>query len=87
MRIDDLNRASVAQGAQQPDAVAGKNSSDKNKAAAASGDQADVSVLAQALTSRDAERVEELRLAVESGNYNVPAEVLANSIIDSHLKG
>jgi anti-sigma28 factor (negative regulator of flagellin synthesis) len=87
MRIDDLNRAAVTQGTQQAEQASEKRASEKSGSLqAASGDQADVSSLAYALLSRDAQRLEQLRLEVQSGNYNVPADQIASSIINSHLK-
>ena len=32
----------------------------------------------------DAERIEKLRLQVQSGSYEVPAETLADDLIDAH---
>ena len=89
MRIDDLNRASVTTGAEQSGSVgtertAGKDSPHKD--AVAGSDQADVSQLAQSLTGSGSGRVEQLRLEVQSGSYNVSAEVVANSIVEAHLK-
>ena len=87
MRIDDLNRLPVTQGTQQAEQTSDKRASEKNGGLqAAGGDQADVSSLAHALSSRDAQRLEQLQLEVQSGKYNVPADQLANSIINSHLK-
>lgn len=85
MRIDDLNRTPLAQGAQQTEQTPEK-SEKSGGLSAATGDQANVSSLAHALSSRDPQRLEQLRLEVQSGNYIVPADVLANSIIDGHLK-
>ena len=86
MRIDDLNRTTVTQGAQQAEQTSEKRASEKSGGLrAASGDQANVSSLARALSSRDAQKLEQLRLEVQSGN-NVPAGEIANSIISSHLK-
>jgi len=86
MRIDDLNRMPVTQGAQQTEAAPEKRTSDKNGLPAGSADQVDVSSLAHALSAQDPQRLEQLRLQVQSGNYSVPSDVLANSIIDGHLK-
>ncbi|MGD0437897.1 MAG: flagellar biosynthesis anti-sigma factor FlgM [Bryobacteraceae bacterium] len=82
MRIDDLNRAPAAQGAEKTDQVAQKRGPGKDSASAA--DQADVSQLAQALTSSDPQRLEQLRLAVQSGAYEVSAEAVAKAIVDYH---
>lgn len=86
MRIDDLNRTPVTQGTQQAEQAPEKRASDKNGLPAASADQVDVSSLAHALSAGDPQKLEELRLQVQSGNYNVPSNTLANSIIDGHLK-
>ena len=86
MRADDLNRTAVRRGAQQAEETSEKRASEKSgDLQAASGDQANVSSLARALSSRDAQKLEQLRLEVQSGN-NVPAGEIANSIISSHLK-
>jgi flagellar biosynthesis anti-sigma factor FlgM len=87
MRIDDLNRTAVTQGteksgqtAQQPppqnDALAGSSQAD----------QAEVSHLAQSLAATDPGRVEQLRLQVQSGSYDVSPQTIANALIDAHLK-
>ncbi|HYK18090.1 MAG TPA: flagellar biosynthesis anti-sigma factor FlgM [Bryobacteraceae bacterium] len=87
MRADDLNRTAVRRGAQQAEETSEKRASEKSgDLQAASGDQANVSSLARALSSRDAQKLEQLRLEVQSGKYNVPAGEIANSIISSHLK-
>ena len=86
MRADDLNRTAVRRGAQQAEETSEKRASEKSGGLrAASGDQANVSSLAHALSSRDAQKLEQLRLEVQSGN-NVPAGEIANSIISSYLK-
>jgi anti-sigma28 factor (negative regulator of flagellin synthesis) len=89
MRIDDLNRASVTQGTEQAGQTAHERTQGKDsleKGGVASADQADVSHLAQSLAAPDPGRVEQLRLQVESGNYDVSARALANSLINAHLK-
>lgn len=86
MRIDDLNRTPLAQGAEKTDQAADSRALEKNNDSIAGGaDEASVSQLAQSLLSRDPSRIEQLRLEVQSGKYEVPAETLANSIIDAHL--
>jgi len=84
MRIDDLNRAPVTQGTEKTDQAGQKRGLGKDGTWAASPDQADVSQLAQALTTSDPQRLEQLRLAVQSGKYEVPADVVAKSIVDYH---
>ncbi|HUA20749.1 MAG TPA: flagellar biosynthesis anti-sigma factor FlgM [Bryobacteraceae bacterium] len=86
MRIDDLNRTPVTQGAEKTDQAASKRALEKNPNATAAGDQADVSQLAQALANNDPQRLEQLRLDVQSGNYTVSADAVAKAIIDQHLK-
>lgn len=85
MRIDDLNRAPLAQGAEKPDAADPKRGAEKNPSAASATDRADVSQLAQALAAPDPKRIEQLRAAVESGTYQVSAEAVARSIVDAHI--
>ncbi len=90
MRIDDLNRATVTTGTEQSSSagterVVGKDSPQKDGVAGS--DQAEVSQLAQSLTGSGSGRIEQLRLEVQSGSYHVPAEAVANSIIEAHLTG
>jgi len=86
MRIDDLNRTPLAQGAEKTDQAADTRALEKNNNSIAGGaDEANVSHLAQALISRDPAHLEQLRLEVQSGKYEVSAETLANSIIDAHF--
>jgi anti-sigma28 factor (negative regulator of flagellin synthesis) len=80
MRIDPLNRTSIA------------NSSEKSGPAAqqtealARSDQADISHLAKALATPAADRIEQLRLQVQSGVYDVSAEAIAGALIDAHIR-
>ncbi|HLG98433.1 MAG TPA: flagellar biosynthesis anti-sigma factor FlgM [Bryobacteraceae bacterium] len=85
MRIDDLNRTRLAAGTEKTDPAASNRAGTKDGTAAANTDQADVSRLAQALSSRDPQRLEQLRLEVQSGKYNVSAQEVAKSIIKAHL--
>jgi len=86
MRIDDLNRAPATQGAEKTDQAAQKRALEKNPNGTAASDQADVSHLAQALATSDPQRLEQLRLDVQSGKYAVSADAVAKAIIDQHLK-
>jgi len=86
MRIDDLNRTPLTQSAEKTEQAAEKKSLEQQNTAAAGTDQAEVSQLAKALSASDPQRIEQLRLEVQSGKYNVSAEALAQSIIDAHLK-
>ena len=86
MRIDDLNRTPLTQSAEKPDPSGQKRSRARDSAAAPSTDQADVSQLAWALATGDPKRIEQLKLEVESGKYDVSAEAVAKAIIDLHLR-
>lgn len=93
MRIDDLNRNPGTQNTQQAGqtgeaAAVGKPSLDKSSPDSPSiigSDQAEVSHLAQSLAAPASERLEQLRLQVQSGNYDVPAQAVANALIEAHL--
>ena len=85
MRIDDLNRTPVTQGAEKTEQAAHERALEKDNVADST-DQANVSQLAQALSGSDPGRLEQLRLQVQSGSYEVAGKALANSIINAHLK-
>ena len=85
MRIDDLSRIPLTQSAEKADQAAEKRALDKGMIAS-DADQADVSRLAKALAPRDPQRLEQLRLEVQAGKYDVPAEAVAKAIIDAHSK-
>jgi flagellar biosynthesis anti-sigma factor FlgM len=89
MRIDDLNRASVTQNTEQTAQTAqqrptGKDSADKTGGTGS--DHAEVSRFAKSLAASDPARIEQLRLQVESGNYDVSAQSVAKALIEAHLK-
>jgi flagellar biosynthesis anti-sigma factor FlgM len=87
MRIDDLNRAPLTQETGKTEqAAADKRALEKDPKAARGTDQAEVSQMAQALSTGDPKRLEQLRLAVQSGKYEVPAEAVAKAIIDHHTR-
>ena len=86
MRIDDLNRSPLTQEAAKTEQPAEKRALEKDSKAARGTDQAEVSQLAQALSPGDPQRLEQLRLAVQSGKYDVPAEAVAKAIIDLHTR-
>ena len=87
MRIDDLNRTPLTQtqGAGKTDQAAEDGEPEQNSVTGGV-DQAEVSQLAQALGARDARRVEQLRMQVQSGSYEVPAQALAAYIVSAHVK-
>jgi len=99
MRIDESNRTSLTQGAEQSGQAAqtraagtesaGKNQPDSNAVSGA--DQAEVSQLAQSLsapppTMPSSSRLEQLRMEVQSGKYDVPAQAVASALINAHIK-
>jgi flagellar biosynthesis anti-sigma factor FlgM len=86
MRIDDLNRAPLTSGTEKSGQSAQQRSAGSDAVPGSNQDQAEVSPLAQSLASADPSRIEQLRLQVESGSYEVPAQSVANALIDAHLK-
>jgi anti-sigma28 factor (negative regulator of flagellin synthesis) len=85
MRIDDLSRIPLTQSAEKTEQAAEKRALDKGTIASGA-DQAEVSQLARALAPRDEQRLEQLRLDVQSGKYDISAEAVAKKIIDAHSK-
>ena len=83
MRIDDLNRTPVTQVTEKAGQTAQQGTLEKN--AVAGSDQAEVSHMAQSLSAPEPGRIEELRLQVESGSYEVSPQAVANALIDAHL--
>ena len=86
MRIDDLNRTPLTSGTEKSGQSAQQRSAESDAVAGSNQDQAEVSPLAQSLASADPSRIEQLRLEVESGTYEVPAQSVASALIDAHLK-
>ncbi|HYL77304.1 MAG TPA: hypothetical protein VEU96_24030 [Bryobacteraceae bacterium] len=86
MRIDDLNRTPLTQGAEKTDQAAQKRALEQRTTTADGVDQADVSELARGLSPKDPQRLEQLRLEVQSGKYDVSADAVAKAIIGDHLK-
>jgi anti-sigma28 factor (negative regulator of flagellin synthesis) len=86
MRIDNFNRTPLTQGTERTEPADQQRSSGASGKEAISGaDQADVSPLAQALSTHDPARIGELQLAVQSGKYDVAAHAVAGAIIEAHL--
>jgi flagellar biosynthesis anti-sigma factor FlgM len=94
MRIDDLNptqgnvtQGSATQATEKSSQAAQQRAAEKQAAAGSNQpDQAEISHLAQSLAAPDPGRIEQLRLQVQSGSYDVSAQAVANALIDSHLK-
>ncbi|MGA2880384.1 MAG: flagellar biosynthesis anti-sigma factor FlgM [Bryobacteraceae bacterium] len=83
MRIDDLNRTPVTPGTEKSGQTGQRRPPEKDGVAIS--DQAEVSHLAQSLSAPEPGRIEELRLQVQSGSYEVSAQSVANALIDAHL--
>ena len=86
MRIDDLSRSPQSQGAEKANQASDKRALEQKAGVVDGTDQADVSEIARGLSAKDPQRIEQLRLEVESGRYNVSADVVAKAIISQHLK-
>ena len=84
MRIDDLNRPSQAQPAERTERT-GEQAANEH-APVGSSDQVDLSQLAQTLKLSDEHRLEQLRLQIKTGTYQVQPDAVANAIIEEHLK-
>jgi len=84
MRIDDLNRTSVTQGTEKSGQTTQQHPPENDTVAGS--DRAEVSHLAQSLAAPDPGRIDQLRLDVQSGNYDVSAQAVANAVIAAHLK-
>jgi len=84
MRIDGLNRTPLQRGAEKSGPSAPQTPIGKE--AAAGSDHAEISALAQSLATPNADRIEQLRLQVQSGQYDVSAETIATAVINAHLK-
>jgi anti-sigma28 factor (negative regulator of flagellin synthesis) len=85
MRIDDPNRTPLTSGPGKTDEAASERALEKNSVTDRT-DQADVSRLAQALSTSDPARLEQLRAQVQSGTYQVTSDALAKSLTKTHLK-
>lgn len=87
MRIDDLNlnRTPLTQGTEKTEQTAQQRTGAPGQESVAGSDRADVSQLARSLAIHDPGRLEQLRLEVQSGKYDVPAQAVANAIIDAHI--
>jgi anti-sigma28 factor (negative regulator of flagellin synthesis) len=83
MRIDDQSRIPVTQSGEKSEQTAQEHAAAKDAKAGA--DHAEVSHLAQALATPDPGRIEQLRLDVQSGSYDIAAQTVAKALIDAHL--
>ena len=90
MRIDDVNRLPESQATERAQ-QAGSHDKHHQNSINRSDDHAELSALAQANAAgaqdgAEPKRLEALRLAVESGQYNVSSTELAAKIIDGHIR-
>jgi len=84
MRIDDLNRSPqtpAAEKATSGPAARGRES----KIESADGDNTEISSLAPTLQPQDSQRLEQLRLDVQSGQYRVSGEKVAKAVLDEAI--
>ncbi len=87
MRIDDLNPTPLTPGTEKSGQAVQQRPAEKDAVAGSNqADQAEVSQLAQSLAAPDPGRIDQLRLQVQSGSYDVSAQAVANALIDAHLK-
>jgi len=84
MRIDDLNRAPQAPPTEKTKAEPA-NANRESQAQSADGDKAEISTFAHALQPQDSQRLEQLRLDVQSGHYQVSGEKVAKAIVDEAI--
>lgn len=92
MRIDDLNGAPGTQNPGSTDASQKTGEAKQQRltrqdtTVSEQPDKAEVSQLAQSLAASDPGRIDELRLKVQSGRYEVSAQEVASALIDAHTK-
>jgi anti-sigma28 factor (negative regulator of flagellin synthesis) len=77
MRIDDPIRTPLAQATEQ---------SEQAVPAAAGVNEDEVAHFAQSIEVSDPDRIEQLRQQVQSGSYDVSAQVVAEAVIDAHQR-
>jgi len=81
MRIDDLNRSPQTPATEK--ATSGPTArSRESQGGGVDGDNTEISSLAHALQPRDSQRLEQLRLDVQSGQYLVSGEKVAKAVLD-----
>ena len=84
MRIDDLNRPAQTQATDRAEQTPGQGT--REPASAQGSDQVDISQLAHSLNQADTVRLDELRLQVQAGTYQVQPDVVAKALVDEHQK-
>lgn len=83
MRIENTAAANAS-----PDVKSTKSRTPpaSNQPAALSPDQTTLSATAELAQGADPQRLEALRISVETGKFNVSPQELAQAIVDSHTK-
>jgi len=84
MRIDDLNRSPQTPATEKATSVATARSRE-SEVESAGGDNTEISSLAHALQPQDSQRLEQLRLDVQSGQYRVSVEKVAKAVVDDAI--
>ena len=84
MRIDDVNRAPQTPVTEKTKAEPA-NAIRESQAQSTDGDNAEISSFAHALKPQDSQRLEQLSLDVQSGQYRVSGEKVAKAIVDEAL--
>jgi len=84
MRIDDLNRSpqTLATEKTASGPTAGGRESEVESA---DGDKTEISSLAHSLQPQDSQRLEQLHLDVQSGQYRVSGEKVAKAVLDEAI--
>ena len=85
MRIDDVNHSPQTQAAEKANSAT-PNRSQGDKTQQAGVDSTDISPLAKALQPTDPQRLEKLRMDVQSGQYRVSSEKVAKAMVDDALQ-
>jgi len=85
MRIDDVNHSPKTQATEKANSAT-PNRSQGDKTQPAGVDSTDISPLAKALQPTDPQRLEKLRLDVQSGQYGVSSEKVAKAMVDDALQ-
>jgi len=85
MRIDDVNRSPQTQATEKANSgPANRGPGDKTEPAGV--DSTELSPLAKALQPTDPQRLEKLRLDVQSGQYKVSSAKVAKAMVDDALQ-
>jgi len=84
MRIDDLNRSPQTVATEKANSGPTARSRE-SEVESADGDNTKISSLAHALQPQDSQRLEQLRLEVQSGQHRVSGEKVAKAVLDETI--